>query len=263
MQFYPADWSQDTKVLSLKAAGAWINLLCQMWIAPTPGKINWSMREFTTFLRLDNDHDINEMCTDLSRVGTVILTNTDAKKVKIGSKAAHIIIISRRIQRDWRRLKSLKAKHKRYNSKRNSTTELRPAKRPHNDPETTAKRPLEVRSQKSEVRSHISGEEAPPKSVARKDSEPESDPKIEAVDSATARQKLFAHAGGARRYLEKTPQEIEERRQLLAEQAESIQKNGKKGETDEKTETETEKEKAHKKASGDPASEIADGKEQV
>jgi len=37
MQFYPADWLQDTLPLSLAAKGAWINILCALWSAQNRG----------------------------------------------------------------------------------------------------------------------------------------------------------------------------------------------------------------------------------
>ncbi len=37
--FYPGDWIQDTRSLSLAAKGAWIDLLCAMWRSPTRGSI--------------------------------------------------------------------------------------------------------------------------------------------------------------------------------------------------------------------------------
>ncbi|MCW1885603.1 hypothetical protein OKA04_12765 [Luteolibacter flavescens] len=39
LQFFPADWLQDTRVLSLSAKGAWIDLLCAMWTARERGRI--------------------------------------------------------------------------------------------------------------------------------------------------------------------------------------------------------------------------------
>lgn len=37
--FYPGDWMQDTRSLSLAAKGAWIDLLCAMWRSPTRGRL--------------------------------------------------------------------------------------------------------------------------------------------------------------------------------------------------------------------------------
>jgi hypothetical protein len=38
-QFYPGDWIQDTRVLSLAAKGAWIDILCALWRSQTRGSL--------------------------------------------------------------------------------------------------------------------------------------------------------------------------------------------------------------------------------
>lgn len=53
-QFFPADWLQDTRVLSLEARGAWIDFLCAMWIAPERGKLEWTQDQLEHFLGLDS-----------------------------------------------------------------------------------------------------------------------------------------------------------------------------------------------------------------
>ena len=42
-QFYVGDWIQDTRLLSLAAKGAWIDILCLMWRSPTRGKLSMDM----------------------------------------------------------------------------------------------------------------------------------------------------------------------------------------------------------------------------
>lgn len=42
-QFYVADYMQDTRMVSLAARGAWMDLLCAMWRSPTRGRITSSM----------------------------------------------------------------------------------------------------------------------------------------------------------------------------------------------------------------------------
>jgi hypothetical protein len=38
-QFYPGDWVQDTRALSLSAKGAWIDILCALWRSPNRGTL--------------------------------------------------------------------------------------------------------------------------------------------------------------------------------------------------------------------------------
>jgi uncharacterized protein YdaU (DUF1376 family) len=46
MQFFPADWLQDTRVLSLSSKGAWIDLLCAMWTARERGRIRMRLSAY-------------------------------------------------------------------------------------------------------------------------------------------------------------------------------------------------------------------------
>ena len=46
LQFFPADWLQDTRVLSLSAKGAWIDLLCAMWTARERGRIRMRLSAY-------------------------------------------------------------------------------------------------------------------------------------------------------------------------------------------------------------------------
>lgn len=89
MQFYPADWIQDTRVLSLQAAGAWINLLCAMWCAPDRGKLQWTPDQTRHFLGLDMSgftEVLNELI--LSGIGDIKID------------ANFVMILSRRMVRE-------------------------------------------------------------------------------------------------------------------------------------------------------------------
>lgn len=147
MQFYPADWIQDTQTLTLQAQGAWITVLCQLWVSDTPGVKTWNRREFTTLLRLSYDEEVEQIVADLSRVAEVSLADKGGNEVELFENCVWITIKSRRIVRDREAISSRNTSHKRYNDKR--TTRKRHA----NDTETThriQKSESEVRIQKSE-----------------------------------------------------------------------------------------------------------------
>jgi len=131
IQFFTADWIQDTQVLTLDAKGAWIDIICQLWISPTPGTRTWNRREFQTLLRLRYDEELNQMIADLSRVAEVTMLDAKNAKVDGWEECTWITISSRRILRDARRLRSRKDSNKKYNDKRTRS------KRQKNDPETT------------------------------------------------------------------------------------------------------------------------------
>lgn len=49
-QFYPGDWIQDTRPISLSAKGAWIDLLCAMWHSQTRGRLSLPMIGYARLL---------------------------------------------------------------------------------------------------------------------------------------------------------------------------------------------------------------------
>lgn len=46
-QFYPADYIQDTRTLSLAAKGAWQDLLCFMWRSEEKGKLSYNVEGYS------------------------------------------------------------------------------------------------------------------------------------------------------------------------------------------------------------------------
>ncbi len=131
MQFYVADWIQDTQLLSLKGEGAWIRIICQMWIAPERGVLSLTPRDFTTLLRLDNDHDAEVMLHELSRVGDVYPTNRERNHADTWATIVNITITSRRMVRDEVKRKAKRDADIKYNEKRTK------GKRSKNDSKTT------------------------------------------------------------------------------------------------------------------------------
>ena len=142
MQFYPADWLQDVQVLTLEAQGAWIKLLCAMWVAPERGKIIWGYREFETFWGRSKDAT-ELLIDDLSAVADVSLRDSDDNIAENHDNAVEITIISRRMVREEIKRKQGLEADKRYREGKTSE------KRPKNVVKTS---PI---YQKSEVRSHI------------------------------------------------------------------------------------------------------------
>jgi len=117
MQFYPADWIQDTQVLTLEAQGAWIKILCAMWVAPVRGKLIWSRYAFETFLGRSNDATCS-LLSELNNVADVFLRDRDSNIVKSFESAVEITLISRRMVREeLQRIEGLKA-DERYRKKR-------------------------------------------------------------------------------------------------------------------------------------------------
>ena len=143
MQFYPADWLQDTQILSLEAQGAWLKILCAMWVAPDRGTICLGYGELETFWGRSRDA-VEQLIDDLSGVADIKLRDSAGNMVKTHDEAAEITIVSRRMVRDENKRKQGLEADRRYRER-----------------ETSKKRPKNVAKtsriyQKSEVRSHIS-----------------------------------------------------------------------------------------------------------
>ena len=139
-QIYPLDWLADTVVLSNEAKGAYIDVLCQLWLSKTPGKRDWSRPEFANMLRLPG---LNSGGSQVVESGNLVVELGAVCEIRF--KNDRVFVCSDRMVRDWDELCRRNDKYKRYNKKRSEP--------PHNHHETTD------RSQKSEVRSQILEEE--------------------------------------------------------------------------------------------------------
>jgi hypothetical protein len=68
-QFYPGDWVQDTRPLSLAAKGAWIDLLCIMWRSDTRGKVSLPLAGYARTFGVDEE-TAETVINDLVDLGT-------------------------------------------------------------------------------------------------------------------------------------------------------------------------------------------------
>jgi len=145
MQFYPADWLQDTQILTLEAKGAWINLLCAMWVSPERGQITFTKRSLRVFLTNLEDEEIHQITVDLGNVADIKWRDRDGNIAITWDATTQITFISRRMVREEiERIKGLEA-DKRYRDKKAK------GKRPKNVPKTSQiYQKTEDRSQKEE-----------------------------------------------------------------------------------------------------------------
>src|SRR3990167_7162897 len=128
MQFYPADWLQDTRILSPQAKGAWIDLLCAAWIAPERGQLYWSYDHVQHFLGVTSE-EVDNILLELDESNVGIVERDNVKRC--------VTIKCRRMIKEEDKRKQVFERVKRF---RNANV-------------TETKRPI---YQKSEVRSHIS-----------------------------------------------------------------------------------------------------------
>ena len=143
MQFYPGDWIQDTQRISLSARGAWITLLCQMWIAPCRGVVDMTLKELKILTGLQSDEEIEDIVVELDNVA-------DIEEQETGGVVGNYRFTSRRMIRDEAKRKQLLEADKRYNVKRTS-----------NERQENVDKTSKI-YQKSEVRSHISDKDKEP-----------------------------------------------------------------------------------------------------
>lgn len=95
MKFYPSDWIQDTRVLSAEAKGAWLDLICAMWIAPDRGQLNWTGRQFMNFLAVDEKR-AEHLLEELKAVANIAMD----KKTEATFGDGKVTVKSRRILRE-------------------------------------------------------------------------------------------------------------------------------------------------------------------
>jgi hypothetical protein len=118
MQFYPADWTQDVQVLSFEAKGVWIDLLCQMWVAPERGVLRWTLPQLMMFLRTDDLDHAEKILTELRSVARIFLKNSSENMVDPPlSLVEEITIKNRRMIRDEQRRQTRYDSQKRYREK--------------------------------------------------------------------------------------------------------------------------------------------------
>lgn len=111
-QFYPADWIQDVRILSLEAQGAWMAILCALHTAPERGRHTWNIRQLQQLLGFpegtitnDNEgyprHDkAISLIAELRGVADISWLDVDGNECDDLSDAFEITIISRRMVRD-------------------------------------------------------------------------------------------------------------------------------------------------------------------
>lgn len=103
MQFFPSDYSRDTRCLSLAARGVWMDVLCTLWNAPKRGQKTLTLEGWAGEIGKP-EPEVSALLLDLESNGIgKFIHETDGK----------LTIISRRMIRDERERKGA-AKRKQY-----------------------------------------------------------------------------------------------------------------------------------------------------
>ncbi len=129
--FYPGDWIQDTRPLSLAAKGVWIDLLCAMWRAPERGVLTLPLASLARII-CATEEDTSAIVDELLSLGicdadpetlngiTEPHTKIREPNAKITEPNAKITLINRRMRREDRFKKSGKIRQERYQQRKNN-----------------------------------------------------------------------------------------------------------------------------------------------
>jgi hypothetical protein len=145
MQFYPSDFLMDSQTLTMEQRGAWITLICYIWMNSKNGTVVLSNQAITTLWNMELDQAMALLCLfwdrklfDMKReVPEDEIEQEDMEKI-------FNIITSRRISRDKKQLKNQSERQKRFYHKHNSSNNAEP------NANLTHKK-LDVRSQKLDI----------------------------------------------------------------------------------------------------------------
>jgi uncharacterized protein YdaU (DUF1376 family) len=104
LKFFPADYIQDTRILSLSARGAWMDLLCAMWVSPERGKITWAREQYDRYW--GTDYTLSQaILAELERSGVCDISVTGN---------GEITAMSRRMFREEHERKQAAIRQKRF-----------------------------------------------------------------------------------------------------------------------------------------------------
>ncbi len=102
MKFYPSDFLIDVQTLSLEEIGAWMKLVCYIWIQSKDGRVSLSNREIANFFGVDVDESNKILMRLADRCifdhKRTLLEGADQDDPDENEVINHIV--SRRIRRD-------------------------------------------------------------------------------------------------------------------------------------------------------------------
>ena len=100
-QFYPGDWIQDTRALTLAAKGAWIDILCALWRSQTRGSLTMPLMGWARLLGCTADQAV-AVVTELvgMRICDSNLDESLSRGLLSGDRKAEVRLECRRIIRE-------------------------------------------------------------------------------------------------------------------------------------------------------------------
>jgi len=98
MQFYPADHLRDTRILSLAARGAWMDLVCAMWHPRVRGVLSMRLHALARLLGATFE-ETEDILAEFIEAGVADVTRN----------GQNVTIACRRIMREWQRAAAFRA----------------------------------------------------------------------------------------------------------------------------------------------------------
>lgn len=131
-QFYPGDWIQDTRALTLAAKGAWIDILCALWRSQTRGSLAMPLMGWARLLGCTADQAA-AVITELvdMQICDSNLDGSLSRGLLSGDRKAEVRLECRRMTREEKSRQINALCQKRHRSKGNSKAGVREEVRPH------------------------------------------------------------------------------------------------------------------------------------
>ena len=131
-QFYPGDWIQDTRALTLAAKGAWIDILCALWRSQTRGSLTMPLMGWARLLGCTADQAV-AVVTELvgMRICDSNLDESLSRGLLSGDRKAEVRLECRRMTREEKDRQINALCQKRHRSKGKSKAAVREEVRPH------------------------------------------------------------------------------------------------------------------------------------
>jgi uncharacterized protein YdaU (DUF1376 family) len=125
-QFYPGDWIQDTRILTLAAKGAWIDILCALWRSQTRGSLTLPLMGWARLLGCTADQAA-AVITELvdMRICDSNLDESLSRGLLSGDRKAEVRLECRRMTREEKDRKINALCQQRHRSKGKSKAGVR------------------------------------------------------------------------------------------------------------------------------------------
>ncbi len=127
-QFYIGDWIQDTRVLSLSAKGAWIDILCAMWRSQTRGALTLPLIGYSRLIgaTVDQTKTVIAELVDLQ----ICDFETDSENVTCNTNVidcnTNVTLINRRMFREDKAKNKSRLRVAKYREKQQCNADVTP-----------------------------------------------------------------------------------------------------------------------------------------